>query len=432
MIIVLRRLFAFQTIDSNPHTVIHVPPDGHQRAVSRTENALDALLDELQTFTKPGDPKRDSTASLASALSQQRRAPSYASGGGGTDSPVRVSSQTFAPPIQPKPGSAAAQTLPGKLRVSDPGNRHTLSPSQSPVPNDGRHSFQDLFSRSGAKHTVINGAETGGGAHPPALPVKKVPPPPPPRTTSRSPLTSPTSSYGATSMRDPAVYGHLRSYSEPAKNNPQEPIMQRGLSSRQASKEDAENVIKTSAINDDSRRDQLSSNSSSSESVNSQEGLQLAMQGGTKSERKAAAAAQQSEMETANKKSAPSTPPHSRQELLEQRHQELLRKQKQLQEQYARLQQLQRGQVLQRFSPPRMGSSALSDLKKTGSESNILSKTALSLTPASGSLTHLAMTGVGSHVTLNAKSPGSFGGGPKNVSHVAHSNQGKVFETDIL
>ncbi|XP_065289129.2 coiled-coil domain-containing protein CG32809-like isoform X18 [Dermacentor albipictus] len=61
---------------------------------------------------------------------------------------------------------------------------------------------------------------------------------------------------------------------------------------------------------------------------------------------------------------------------------ELLRKQRQLQEQYARL------QLLQRLSPPKP------DLKKTGSESNILHKASLSLGSAggaSGSLTHLAV-----------------------------------------
>lgn len=56
----------------------------------------------------------------------------------------------------------------------------------------------------------------------------------------------------------------------------------------------------------------------------------------------------------------------SRQELLEHRHQELLRKQKQLQEQYTRLQQLSRGAHL---SP--------SQLKKTGSENNIVRSVSL-------------------------------------------------------
>ncbi|XP_077553910.1 coiled-coil domain-containing protein CG32809 isoform X5 [Haemaphysalis longicornis] len=210
---------------------------------ARSENALDALLDELQTFSKPAD-KRGRPLSA--------------------DSPVRASSA---------------------------GSR--LPPSSSTV-------------------IVVDGATTGGGT-------KKTPPPPPPRTTSKSPVTSPT--------------GPQRSRSEPVRTN--------ALAGEDASI--------SSSGSGGGRRDQLSSNSSSSESVNSQEGLQG----------------------------------RSRQELLDSRHQELLRKQRQLQEQYARL------QLLQRLSPPKP------DLKKTGSESNILHKASLSLggaaSASSGSLTHLAV-----------------------------------------
>lgn len=159
---------------------------------------------------------------------------------------------------------------------------------------------------------------------------KKTPPPPPPRTTSKSPVTSPT--------------GPQRSRSEP---------------------------VRTSALAcEEGRRDQLSSNSSSSESVNSQEGLQG----------------------------------RSRQELLDSRHQELLRKQRQLQEQYARL------QLLQRLSPPKP------DLKKTGSESNILHKASLAMASASGSLTHLAIP--------PSASPGA-------AAALLRSGA-KIYETDIL
>lgn len=210
---------------------------------ARSENALDALLDELQTFSKPAD-KRGRPLSA--------------------DSPVRASSA---------------------------GSR--LPPSSSTV-------------------IVVDGATTGGGT-------KKTPPPPPPRTTSKSPVTSPT--------------GPQRSRSEPVRTN--------ALAGEDASI--------SSSGSGGGRRDQLSSNSSSSESVNSQGGLQG----------------------------------RSRQELLDSRHQELLRKQRQLQEQYARL------QLLQCLSPPKP------DLKKTGSESNILHKASLSLggaaSASSGSLTHLAV-----------------------------------------
>ncbi|CAG2119926.1 unnamed protein product, partial [Medioppia subpectinata] len=94
----------------------------------------------------------------------------------------------------------------------------------------------------------------------------------------------------------------------------------------------------------------------------------------------------------------------SRQELLEQRHQELLRKQRQLQEQYTRLQQLSRGQI------PR---GLLNDLKKTGSESNIVSKTSFNMSAVHGSLRDLAKTPVASNGVTDA-------------------NNQKIFETDIL
>ncbi len=87
--------------------------------------------------------------------------------------------------------------------------------------------------------------------------------------------------------------------------------------------------------------------------------------------------------------------------MLEQRHQELLKKQKQLQEQYTRLQQLSRGQI------PR---GLLNDLKKTGSESNIVSKTSLNVNTVHGSLRDLVN---------------------RTTNGVIDSQQ-KIFETDIL
>ena len=66
----------------------------------------------------------------------------------------------------------------------------------------------------------------------------------------------------------------------------------------------------------------------------------------------------------------------SRQELLEQRHQELLYKQKQLQEQYTRLQQLSKRPISSQRSGGGSDNSLLNDLKKTGSENNIVSKSA--------------------------------------------------------
>ena len=72
----------------------------------------------------------------------------------------------------------------------------------------------------------------------------------------------------------------------------------------------------------------------------------------------------------------------SRQQILEERHQELLRKQRLLQQQYSKLQMLSRGQIP-------LPDSLLNDLKKTGSESNIMSKSGCPPALGSGSLTQL-------------------------------------------
>nr|XP_037866707.1 coiled-coil domain-containing protein AGAP005037 isoform X4 [Bombyx mori] len=113
----------------------------------------------------------------------------------------------------------------------------------------------------------------------------------------------------------------------------------------------------------------------------------------------------------------------ARQNLLEQRHQELLKKQKALQEQYARLQMIQR-------SGPTLPPNAQPDLKKTGSESNLLTKMNLNLAPAnlSGSMTHLA-----SDCKNNILERAPFEKNSQNVSNsetIATTN--KVYETDIL
>ncbi|XP_053200866.1 coiled-coil domain-containing protein AGAP005037-like isoform X2 [Panonychus citri] len=135
----------------------------------------------------------------------------------------------------------------------------------------------------------------------------------------------------------------------------------------------------------------------------------------------------------------------SRQQLLEERHLELLRKQKLLQEQYTRLQQLSRGEL------PNL---LLNDLKKTGSESNIVLKSASS-SNVSGSLTHLPNNKKphsGQQQPLSAPQQST----PKGSQESRSSNQGenqkdqsiskgdqnskgpikhetqKIYETDIL
>ncbi|XP_074604446.1 coiled-coil domain-containing protein AGAP005037 isoform X8 [Brevipalpus obovatus] len=119
----------------------------------------------------------------------------------------------------------------------------------------------------------------------------------------------------------------------------------------------------------------------------------------------------------------------TRQQVLEERHQELLKKQRKLHEQYCRLQQLSRGEL------PNI---LLNDLKKTGSESNILLKSSKSMA-VSGSLSHLPTSKkpncksqseenqTGSNQPTESKSnvPVSSKSGTKHETKI-------IYETDIL
>jgi SRC kinase signaling inhibitor 1 len=107
-------------------------------------------------------------------------------------------------------------------------------------------------------------------------------------------------------------------------------------------------------------------------------------------------------------------------EALEQRHQELLRRQKQLQEQYARLQQLQRNVRLPTGT----------ELKKTGSESNLLRGLNLSAAPTSGSLTHLAPASMAPISIVPPPPTTSSEATP--IAVAAPPPTSKVYETDIL
>ncbi|XP_063394266.1 coiled-coil domain-containing protein AGAP005037 isoform X2 [Cydia fagiglandana] len=235
----------------------------------RPENALDALLDELQTFAKPAE--RSCRGAAPGGEGPLRRLHSYPSG----------SDTDASPPVRAR-------------------GQH---PPKPPVPE--RH--PELL----------------------ALAARRAPPPPPPRTTSRSPLASPTS--------------------------PSSPP---------------------------------NADSSPPDSNLSEEKTAI------------------------------------RQSLLEQRHQELLKKQKALQEQYARLQMIQR-------SGPSLPPTAQPDLKKTGSESNLLTKMNLNLTATniSGSMTHLACDAEHQKPTQNTPAPSDLERPPASDT-IATTN--KVYETDIL
>ncbi|XP_043216897.1 coiled-coil domain-containing protein AGAP005037-like isoform X3 [Amphibalanus amphitrite] len=218
--------------------------------------------------------------------------------------------------------------------------------------------LSELQTFSPERRPGVRPAPLGGRTSPPreeAAP-RPAPPPPPPRTSSKSPLISPSSPL---SPHYPAA--QRAKLSLPADNaggtGTGTGVRHPAPLVRTNSEPGAAALSSTLALSDENlRRDVASSNSSSSESVNSQEGLQR------------------------------STPERTgvlsrcRQEALERRETELRRKQQALQQQYARLQAMS--------SAPRAN-----DVKKTGSEGDLPTKLGgLSLAPATtgGSLSDLS------------------------------------------
>lgn len=149
---------------------------------------------------------------------------------------------------------------------------------------------------------------------------KRIPPPPPPRTSSRSPLASPTSPAA------PPIRTILPAVGE--------------LSTANVDLQNYGNNGAAHHLTDSGN----GGNSSGSESTHSQDHGQ-------------------------------------RQQALENRHQELLKKQKQLQEQYARLQKISKNSSLP-------ATTDMLQLKKTGSESNLPQKMGLNMS-VSGSMKNI-------------------------------------------
>ncbi|XP_055694362.1 uncharacterized protein LOC129796454 isoform X5 [Lutzomyia longipalpis] len=267
------------------------------------ENALDALLDELQTFAKPP----------------------------GANSEIRPDDST---------SDDSSQTL--QNTVTTQLSQSSLYPSDPAATNVG---LRRLHSYPSGSDTDTSPPQPRPVGKPPVpernaellqkVSAKRIPPPPPPRTSSRSPLASPTS--------------------------PNLPIR--------------------SASVDNCEPPQLDTNSASSnDSVNSQDQMQ-------------------------------------RQMVLELRHQELLKKQKLLQEQYARLQQMSKNSIA---LPPNANTEA--QLKKTGSESNLPQKMGL----------NMAITG--SMKNLHSDTLVEAHGGARVTNNGAHTGTttSKVYETEIL
>ncbi|XP_063696322.1 uncharacterized protein LOC134827553 isoform X5 [Culicoides brevitarsis] len=265
------------------------------------ENALDALLDELQTFAKPmnNESRPDDSTSDDSSQTLQNSVT------------LKVTQSTLYPQdaMSSNIGLRRLHSYPsGSDTDTSPPQPSRIPAGKPPVPDRN----PELLAKAN----------------------KKQPPPPPPRTSSRSPLASPTSA------------------SQP---------------NRLSGGDDHD---------------------SGSESAGSQDNSQRQMQ-------------------------------------LEMRHQELLKKQKQLQEQYQRLQQLSKNAIPLAPSDPNIA------LKKTGSESNLPQKMGLNMS-ISGSMKNLSDTftylnnGNGNGIEQNGTAA------PTGGNATSGTTTKQVYETEIL
>lgn len=371
----------------------------------RPENALDALLDELQTFSKPHP----------STVSTQMPQVSY------TD--------TEPPPSLPVKGIPPSHP-PSMSEIGRKGSMDsaTFLPTQNLTVSTATGSLRRLHSYPSGSDTdnspPIQPMQRNLGNKPPIpernaellqhVTGKRIPPPPPPRTSSKSPLASPTSP--SLPPRSPAAaLQHIQNVQNIVENTkPQSQFetatqnlglstLRRNAAGRCSIKDRAQTLPRNIGSNLQVQNLEIenvisASNSSSCESVNSQDGT---------------------------KKS-------TRKEELEQRHQELLKKQKALQEQYARLQQLQRGNNTLAVVPPAPDQL----LKKTGSESNLLQKMGLQMTTTqmTGSLTHLPNSNAAlknNSLLTSTSSEDSSSNTPTTMTNTGTTTS-KVYETDIL
>lgn len=357
----------------------------------RPENALDALLDELQTFSKPMP-----NASTTTVTTQMPQNMSYAPEPAAAPRMIDIGrkgsmdSATLLP-VQNLTVSTATGSL-RRLHSYPSGSDTDNSPPIQPLPrSENKTAQKPPIPERNAE--LLQHLASG----------RRVPPPPPPRTSSKSPLASPTSP-----NHPPKSPANQLQHIQNVQNMSDKPLSQfetatqnlglggtlrRNVPGRSSLKERSQTLPRNIGSNLQVQPpiDQSlvsASNSSSCESVNSQEGAKKG----------------------------------NRKEELEQRHQELLRKQKALQEQYARLQQLQRGNNTLAVVPPTPDLL----LKKTGSESNLLQKMGLQMSATqqmTGSLTHIASAVNSQNVITN---------NTEQAPTVNNTTTNKVYETDIL
>lgn len=406
----------------------------------RPENPLDALLDELQTFAKPpsesgsrrnsGDtaattnPRKNSvsemgtkseTANLAKSSSANlttTKASTLPRPSSGTTSLAVIqlkeankesleSEESSTPSVDDKQGSGFANTLgvgllgTGVVRrlPSFPSSDSQPSPVKAPLPSFGAsNTITTITKKREDRRSLDSISSLTAKPSPNPLPRQelfKLPPPPPPRTSSKSPTMSPagpvnpigfSSSFPRASSMPPrpslshswhVPAGVVSSFVGGVPRNAegrelygpvlrQRPPLGRGSFSEDSTTSTTSGSSTTSS----GKAGQLSSNGGSMDSANSQEGASGQPQ-------------QKRDRTPPQDKTNQSATSKTRQENLEKRHVELLRRQKQLQEQYQRLQTLQK--TGGRLTPVNI------DLKKTASDGNIAGRLGLSLPSSSKS-----------------------------------------------
>ena len=211
----------------------------------RPENALDALLDELQTFARPPGPPQSPNSSRPPSMSEiGRRKGSIDSNNPPSSSSTLPLGSSSLRRLHSYPSSSDDSSPPIQTRDS----QKPATGPKPPVPERNAELLSQLANR-------------------------RVPPPPPPRTSSRSPLASPTSpSLPPRSINPPSQpqmginTGTLRR-SAPGRSSLREPLK---AVERRASAEDGPTSAQTSLGVPSLIAS--ASNSSSCESVNSQEG----------------------------------------------------------------------------------------------------------------------------------------------------------------
>ncbi|XP_076352608.1 coiled-coil domain-containing protein CG32809-like [Tachypleus tridentatus] len=385
-----------QAIDPDSHTMIRVSPDDYQRAQQK-EAALDDLLNELKSFNDAEEIKRD---------------PSFGD-------------REHFTPYHFESSSLGFSYQDGTIRLKS--GSSSIERQTKMVINEGE-TRQDSLSLSSNRKQQYS-------CKPPYLPPKKMFLPP----SSTNHCVVQSSDISTLPLDDSLInnvsssQSKIRQANQSGQSNLQllrsaSDSLQRSVSNDVSySKLSTNQIVRTRALDDFTRLDQ--SSSSSSESVNSQEGLLLNNGSITKSQLERSLSEGAKPFVKNDPKSMNMHFPQKRQEVLEYRHRELLNKQKLLQDQYTKLQHLQCAQLFIRSSPlpQAIGVTKPVDVKEARFENDISTKANVLLTSASTTPpTTKNKTNTGNHrstVPMTRK---------KRKANTLPQSFNQIHETDII